>query len=43
MISRSFHEEGSAKEVHRVAAWAQAWWIMIMSNKIDSDQCIWCH
>lgn len=42
-ISECFHTEGSAKEVHRVAAWAWAWWILIMLNKIDSDQSIWHH
>lgn len=38
MISGSVHKDGSAKEVHRVAAWAQASWILIMLNKIDSDR-----
>lgn len=33
MISGSFHTEGSAKEVRGVAAWVQAWWILITLNK----------
>lgn len=42
MISGSFLIEGGAKEVRRVAAWAQAWWILIVLNKIDSDLSLWC-
>lgn len=33
MISGSFHTEGSAKGVRGVAAWVQAWWILITLNK----------
>lgn len=43
MISGSFHTEESAKGVHRVAVWAQTWQILIMLDKIDSDQFVWCH
>ena len=42
-ISGSFHTGGGAKEFHGVAAWAQAWWILMMLNKTDSDQSIWRH
>lgn len=43
MISGSFHGEGIAKEVHGVAAGAQAQWLPIMLNKTDSDRSIRCH
>lgn len=43
MISGSFHKGGSAKEVHRVAARAQAQWLLTMLNKTDSNQSIRCH
>lgn len=43
MINGSFYWEGIAKEVHGVAAGAQARWLLIMLNKTDSDQSIRCH